>query len=453
MILYVLQKAFYHRKGGGFMNSLKSINLFFLSAFLILLISTGEVKGQDITKEEIPAEKEDIIIKQKVESAKVGRFKAGKYFPGHINYVAQKDITWPEKLHYQGTMSLLVGAKTTSNIIKVSSGDGNEMNWRFEWTPKGHTRLNNIRNIPDIDEISQTEYSDEIEFIGHSPLGIDVIQKVYSFNEKNYQILHFEITNISGYLLNDAVMGINSSFSTPNSDNVLFRSNEKLFSIKGIASPLIASEDSDVETDPLLGFVPMDNILQNLNYTMETSKDKNDSEYYQQLTENKTINEKSNPGRYSCIISSVPFNWKSEETVEFSIALIQADGEENFKSALAEAYNIYQEYIYEPKSLAKQTLRPSIPSEFEMLSNYPNPFNPETNIQFSLPENSNVKITLYDRLGSAVATLVNEYYTAGQHSIIWDGRNQNGMQVTSGVYIVKMETDSRILVNKIIFLK
>jgi len=83
----------------------------------------------------------------------------------------------------------------------------------------------------------------------------------------------------------------------------------------------------------------------------------------------------------------------------------------------------------------------TVPTEFVLSQNYPNPFNPSTSIEFSVPVNSNVTLTIYNLLGQLVTTLVNEEMSAGNYSIIWNGTDKNGLQVTSGVYLYKMKAN------------
>jgi hypothetical protein len=76
----------------------------------------------------------------------------------------------------------------------------------------------------------------------------------------------------------------------------------------------------------------------------------------------------------------------------------------------------------------------NLPKEYSLAQNYPNPFNPTTKISYSLPIAGNVKLVVYDILGREVATLVNEYKTAGNHSVDFSASN-----LASGVYIYRME--------------
>ena len=79
-----------------------------------------------------------------------------------------------------------------------------------------------------------------------------------------------------------------------------------------------------------------------------------------------------------------------------------------------------------------------MPNKFELYQNYPNPFNSETIIEFDLPFDSWVSLKIYNVLGQEVKTLVDELKRAGKHKVVWDGRNEEGSPVTSGIYFCKM---------------
>jgi hypothetical protein len=79
------------------------------------------------------------------------------------------------------------------------------------------------------------------------------------------------------------------------------------------------------------------------------------------------------------------------------------------------------------------------PKSFALLQNYPNPFNPETYISLALPVASPVSLRIYNVAGQLVKTLVDgEEMSAGVHVVRWDGRNNNGEEVASGIYFYKM---------------
>ena len=81
-----------------------------------------------------------------------------------------------------------------------------------------------------------------------------------------------------------------------------------------------------------------------------------------------------------------------------------------------------------------------VPATFKLAQNYPNPFNPSTTINFQLPRNEIVELKVYNRLGKEIRTLANSSYAEGNHSIVWDGKNNLGNSVASGVYIYRIKT-------------
>ena len=98
------------------------------------------------------------------------------------------------------------------------------------------------------------------------------------------------------------------------------------------------------------------------------------------------------------------------------------------------------------------------PKETTLLSNYPNPFNPETWIPYQLAEDTSVSVSIYDTTGQLVRTLSLGYQSAGfynsrERAAYWDGRNAVGEQVASGVYFYQLETDTLSFLRKMVILK
>ena len=90
----------------------------------------------------------------------------------------------------------------------------------------------------------------------------------------------------------------------------------------------------------------------------------------------------------------------------------------------------------------------AVPKVFAFTQNYPNPFNPTTQIAFSLPQQSTVKLKVFNVLGQEVATLVNGSLSAGTHSVTFDARN-----LASGLYIYRLTADNFTSVKKMMLLK
>jgi FtsP/CotA-like multicopper oxidase with cupredoxin domain len=79
------------------------------------------------------------------------------------------------------------------------------------------------------------------------------------------------------------------------------------------------------------------------------------------------------------------------------------------------------------------------PATYALAQNYPNPFNPSTTINFQLPSDEFVELKIFNRIGQEVRTLVNSGYQAGSHKVVWDGKNNRGKSVASGMYIYKIK--------------
>lgn len=89
-----------------------------------------------------------------------------------------------------------------------------------------------------------------------------------------------------------------------------------------------------------------------------------------------------------------------------------------------------------------------LPNEFELKGNYPNPFNPTTNIQYSVPSNADVRLAVYDMLGREVAVLVNGVRTAGNYNVNFDATN-----LSSGVYLYRLQAGNFVQTQKMMLVK
>ncbi len=98
-----------------------------------------------------------------------------------------------------------------------------------------------------------------------------------------------------------------------------------------------------------------------------------------------------------------------------------------------------------------QALR--IPNNFELLQNYPNPFNGETMIRFKLPTEQRVQLYVYNIRGQRVATIIDERMDAGYHRVTWTGRNDDGRQVGSGIYIYLIQAGPHRQSKKLTYIK
>jgi flagellar hook assembly protein FlgD len=95
----------------------------------------------------------------------------------------------------------------------------------------------------------------------------------------------------------------------------------------------------------------------------------------------------------------------------------------------------------------------AIPKEYTLGQNYPNPFNPETSIRISLPKSEMVEIAVFNALGQKIRTLVSQKMAAGSHMAVWDGRNDAGQFVSSGIYFYSLKAGDFAKTKKMVMVK
>ena len=93
------------------------------------------------------------------------------------------------------------------------------------------------------------------------------------------------------------------------------------------------------------------------------------------------------------------------------------------------------------------------PTDFQLFQNFPNPFNPETHIEFDIPHKSYVRLTIYDIQGRYIRTLLQGEKAAGHYNFTWDSRDEIGKLAPNGVYIYQLVSDSYTFSKKMILLK
>ena len=95
------------------------------------------------------------------------------------------------------------------------------------------------------------------------------------------------------------------------------------------------------------------------------------------------------------------------------------------------------------------------PTEFGITNNYPNPFNPNTTIEYNVENSGHVSLKIYDIMGRSVRTLVNEYKESGRpdYKVVWDGRNDNGQQVSAGLYLYTLSSNGMTDHAKMVLMK
>ena len=109
--------------------------------------------------------------------------------------------------------------------------------------------------------------------------------------------------------------------------------------------------------------------------------------------------------------------------------------------------------VFVPDTATSVNEKVKLPGSFYLYGNYPNPFNPSTIISFFIPANGNVEINIYDILGIKVKSLLSESLNSGAHNISWNGKNDYGSELTSGIYLYRIKYQDKVQTGKLVLQK
>lgn len=129
--------------------------------------------------------------------------------------------------------------------------------------------------------------------------------------------------------------------------------------------------------------------------------------------------------------------------------IIDNDNRGNIKNLLVRAYVSIRETGL-PVDQEKNT---EIPTKFNLEQNYPNPFNPLTTIQYRIANDSEVTIVIYDLMGNEIITLINGFKPQGRYVALWNGKDNLGQTVSSGIYLYTLQAGEHIQTRKMVYLK
>ena len=104
--------------------------------------------------------------------------------------------------------------------------------------------------------------------------------------------------------------------------------------------------------------------------------------------------------------------------------------------------DIYGIRFYGNTTSVEQNKSAAVPEEFQITGNYPNPFNPETHICFELPVQGLVKVEIFDLTGRKINRIKYAVMESGYHSVVWNGKDVDGFNVSSGVYLYSVKLDN-----------
>jgi hypothetical protein len=281
-----------------------------------------------------------------------------------------------------------------------------------------------------------------------NPLGIRIIQKSYadaSFETRNGVVFHYTLINESGSDLSGLYAG--------------------LFFDWDIVDPLVNSAHYNADYQMVYAQNQAENpthlagtMLLNLGLgaNIDAIHDWGD-DIYSYSDETKWshmtggVNDESvlnvNVSTYTGI---GPVDIAAGDSISFGIATLAASSVYELEYVASEIRNFWDTHF--PEELGSEN-EATLPGVFALHQGYPNPFNPVTSIRYDIPEAANVQVSVYSLLGQKVKTLVNGAHQPGFYAVQWNGTNDQGNPVASGMYICRIHADRFNAVKKLILMK
>jgi subtilisin family serine protease len=324
-----------------------------------------------------------------------------------------------------------------------------------DFTPEGNLTIFSPGGISDQDGIGV--FSD----VGaENPIGLEVVQRSFAFAnppDDDYVILEYTIKNKSIDTLENIYPGLffdwDISLLTPKDD---LAGHDTVSDIN-----FVYQYDSTSSTyltvsplnHPPASYKLVDNQLYLYDGFTEEEK------YLFLSSDSLIVSDTAKnlyPGDWSIISSCGPFVIPPEESIIVAMAVIAGDNlfdlKENIKSAKLKYYDLRTEVESEDELL--------IPNAYSLGQNYPNPFNPTTTIPFLVNGSLfmvrgpiHTTLIIYNILGQRVRTLIEDELLPGRYEIVWDGKDDEGREVTSGVYFYRLETGGFKETKKMILLR
>ncbi len=372
---------------------------------------------------------------------------------------ANKDTAFTNYVNYYAEFALWVGAVNSKGKSLVT---GNSAVSRSEWTAKIKSfSAKTNTGFSQVAEITTTSYSDLTAFAGHTPLGLRVSQTVYGFKNAGFALVDYAISLDSDFpALNGVYVGLWSDVDAPDKDNRNSPANDKVgFALKGKA-PFIFDSSITGSENPLLGAMILGVAKPIVSWWPAEDDPQNEADMYSYLQGNVNGTDPEQPSDFRFLLSYGPINLQPGEMVHLPVTIAQAPQVSDFADNLNDAQEFFTEELngVTIKKLSSEGMvamagTNNLPETFQLYQNFPNPFNPETQIQFDLPQAVEVKLHIYNTVGQLVRNLADRAYSIGSHKVVWNGRNDQGQLLSSGLYVYQIQAGDFKARRKLLLLK
>jgi hypothetical protein len=398
---------------------------------------------------------------------------------------------WPlgtNQLYEAGVMVGIAPDQVSDAARVISGGQQQLLDEDFQFLTPIDTLFSDAdstgyRSSFDDSRITQAPLADDGP---NTPLPIEITQTSYSFTDAlnaGYLILELELTNTGATALSGVLAGIYfdwdiNSFTT-NTGEVTFEN----LTIPGINGgnpfPVEFTRIFDnANPNPLLGAIPLSQNIFRASWVADNAQEifpggaspfTEANKYNYMLTRraNQPYGDPFGPADKSLVVgvgggtngqpAAAGFDIGPGATVMLAMAIVGGNDATEFIQngafAMQKWVDMGNDVIVLQAPVGIADAGNLIPTEYALHQNYPNPFNPTTTIKYDLKQTSEVSLKIYNLLGQEVRTLVNASEEAGFKNVVWDGLNNSGQRVASGVYIYHIQAGNFIEARKMILMK
>jgi len=376
----------------------------------------------------------------------------------HVN----KDAAFTDYVPYYAKFALWVGGLDAKGQPVVTAGNGNSLTARPEWTADYNSfKKEENTGFANVEKVITTSYSDTPGFEGHTPLSLNVEQKMYAFVKKGFAVITFDISlNLKAAPLKEAYVGLWVDIDAAESDTKVAEGNDLFSLLDAGKAPIVFDGSRTGSSVPRLGVKILGTQTPIIAWWREKSYPETDAEQYNYLRGEAPFTDPNQPGDYRFLLSFGPVSLAPGGTFQFPVALVQASTAADFDASVKEAESFYDNELGGAglkKSSASNSFQSTstdfVPGAFQLRQNFPNPFNPETQIQFDLPQPARVELNIYNTLGQLVRKLIAADYPSGTFGVTWNGRDDAGRQLPSGIYIYRIKAGDFQAERKLLLLK
>ena len=366
----------------------------------------------------------------------VGIFNDGSIGAENVSFTGP-GVTWKGQngLFVGGLIFGTAGMGSVNGLIGSFGVNGDILNVTSDFA-SGFTS-----EPPNFDQVTEAILSDAG---APSPYGVEIIQRTYSNTGEEYVFIRYGFVNTTGATLTDFYSGI---FIDWDVDAATYNTNQGGYELD---RNLVYQFDTS-GTPYYYGIAVLDGLVGYKTTPSSPTPDARSGSFTWISTPD--TDPIAPPGDFRSWQGVGPVNIAPGDTAWFTYAVVAGDDLDNIRqNALEAAIKAYNMGWTPPVGIDDEQ-EEQLPTEFALYQNYPNPFNPSTTIKYALKENADVVLKIYNILGQEVRTLVNAKQTPGFKTVVWDGRDNNGLPVASGVYIYRIQANDFVRNMKMVLMK